>query len=479
MWLIPTLLRSAFVPASACLTKESELRSAISALTSEQLFMVSGKPQQPASLLRSWKRERWSQRLCGAAIFDASTSQLFEAKWTASLPDSRAKIYQSPGGVQVLMGNAQGFSLTSLMPPTIAVRGGSLWRTSAPSLLPPPPLWTKPKASSTKERPPESWENWPTEGGIRSGSLFQRPQLVLVMGGQDGSALLGAWPTPMVGAGENSHGQISGDYRRNMDTILKSPTWATPDCNTSTYSNGRMGPNIREQASQWLTPNVPNGGRSVSEALVQSKGMTEDGQKKTVGLESQTRHWPSPRATDGTKGGPNQAGSKGDLMLPSASAQWGTPQARDYRSPDSPDSGNYQRKMDKGWTIDLNSQAAAWDKPELVSAWPTPAARDAKGANSVNHVTTNGTGRMHMDQLANFVAHSPSSPQAPQIPDGPESSPTTPASPRRLNPAFGCWLMGWPFWWTNPGITSSGKLATEFAQFRRQLRLQLSLIVQE
>ncbi|MFJ6566560.1 hypothetical protein ACIQNU_04020 [Streptomyces sp. NPDC091292] len=30
---------------------------------------------------------------------------------------------------------------------------------------------------------------------------------------------------------------------------------------------------------------------------------------------------PTPRATDGTKGGPNQRGSKGDLMLPSAAAQ--------------------------------------------------------------------------------------------------------------------------------------------------------------
>jgi DNA (cytosine-5)-methyltransferase 1 len=27
---------------------------------------------------------------------------------------------------------------------------------------------------------------------------------------------------------------------------------------------------------------------------------------------------PTPRATDGTKGGPNQRGSSGDLMLPSA-----------------------------------------------------------------------------------------------------------------------------------------------------------------
>lgn len=38
--------------------------------------------------------------------------------------------------------------------------------------------------------------------------------------------------------------------------------------------------------------------------------------------------------------------------------------------------------------------------------YPTPAARDYKGANSVEHIETNGTGRKHMDQLANFVKHS-------------------------------------------------------------------------
>ena len=29
---------------------------------------------------------------------------------------------------------------------------------------------------------------------------------------------------------------------------------ATPDCNTASYSNGKMGPNIREQATNWPTP---------------------------------------------------------------------------------------------------------------------------------------------------------------------------------------------------------------------------------
>lgn len=40
--------------------------------------------------------------------------------------------------------------------------------------------------------------------------------------------------------------------------------------------------------------------------------IVENGLLETGGL------LPTPRATDGTKGGPNQRGSKGDLMLPSA-----------------------------------------------------------------------------------------------------------------------------------------------------------------
>lgn len=45
------------------------------------------------------------------------------------------------------------------------------------------------------------------------------------------------------------------------------------------------------------------------------------------------------------------------------------------------------------------------------SRWPTPAARDFKGANGADHLE-NGTGRLHLDQLPNFVAHLWSTPRA-------------------------------------------------------------------
>lgn len=379
------------------------------------------------------------------------------------------------------------------------------------------------------------------------------------MAGRDGSALPGAWPTPdaaMHGGANTSPGPAGA--RPNISLAAKQ--WLTPHGMTGIDSTGN--PTFPEQAAQWLTPNVPNGGRSVSAKLVASKGMTEDGEKKTVGLESQTRHWgtpqardyrspdspdspnyqrklaegysidlnsqaanwasqepaeglarPTPRATDGTKGGPNQAGSKGDLMLPSAAAQWHANSA----------GTNSQSSL-----VDTDAPTAtAKDSTPPVLAWPTPAARDAKGANSSEHVTTNGTGRMHMDQLPNFVEHGlknwptpsagvieakskppiigtrkPSDPQIgladiavhhfspldPATPSGAttstrvvsvsgsELSPTTRPvhvlGRLRLNPAFVCWLMGWPFWWTNPGITSSVK--AEMVSYRCALQWHLS-----
>jgi len=77
-----------------------------------------------------------------------------------------------------------------------------------------------------------------------------------------------------------------------------------------------------------------------------------------------------------------------------------------------------------------------------------------------------------MDQLANYVEHSP---QAQAISDGQKYSNASPSSRQRLNPAFAAWLMGWPWWWTNPGLTSS--VQSEMESWRsQQLVLMSSLL---
>lgn len=158
------------------------------------------------------------------------------------------------------------------------------------------------------------------------------------------------------------------------------------------------GGEFAKQASTWLTPNVPNGGCSVSPELVASKGATPEGEKRTVGLESQTRHWATPRTITG---GAESAERKKELG----------------------------RENSGGG--DLQAQVKTWD----------------------------------------------SSPPAPTTPDGGPSSPIDQNSRRRLNPAFGCWLMGWPCWWTNPGITSCAK--SEMVLYRSALQRQLSSLLGE
>lgn len=78
-----------------------------------------------------------------------------------------------------------------------------------------------------------------------------------------------------------------------------------------------------------------------------------------------------------------------------------------------------------------------------------------------------------MGQLSNFVAHS--SHLAQPMPDGPPSCESGPASPqpstKRLNPAFGEWLMGWPVGWTIAEPSASN--ASETALWRFALRQRL------
>lgn len=182
-------------------------------------------------------------------------------------------------------------------------------------------------------------------------------------------------------------------------------------------------------------------------------------------LNDKVARWGTPRASDGEKGGPNQSFGAGGMPLPSQAAQWPTPtsmQTREGWSAEELDSARQKAKAKAG-----NGNGFGLGLGAAVSAWPTPAARDWKGENSSDHLT-NGTGRLHMDQLPNAVAHGFTRPDLPTQMHGAMPSPHAPISrplwawmtrshgrtvsrrlwkarsKRRLNPAFVEWLMGWP-----------------------------------
>ena len=81
--------------------------------------------------------------------------------------------------------------------------------------------------------------------------------------------------------------------------------------------------------------------------------------------------WATPSAADatGNHGGGQHKSLRTDVYN-SSNQLWPTPQARDYRSGDNPDSPRQGRKAERGWSNNLN---------DVVKLWGTPRACDYKG----------------------------------------------------------------------------------------------------
>lgn len=127
-----------------------------------------------------------------------------------------------------------------------------------------------------------------------------------------------------------------------------------------------------------------------------------------------------------------------------------------------------------GFGMSLGEAARRW-------RWPTPAARDYKGANSAAHLEVS-TGALHLDQLPNFVEHIfhlPSSPDLLTIAGGSMSStagPNTnqPSQKRRLNPIFVEALMRWP-----TGLSGFARQETAWTQWWLLMPSLLSALVSQ
>lgn len=126
-------------------------------------------------------------------------------------------------------------------------------------------------------------------------------------------------PTPVASDGERQSGTYSRGNPTLSGALLPTPTVAdSRGTRNATAGRKEHNPNVH---LGWTLTDVTYSGVLGSALL------------------------PTPRATDGTKGGPNQRGSKGDLMLPSAVSQMSSgastspPSAAGSRSSDDPPPG--------------------------------------------------------------------------------------------------------------------------------------------
>lgn len=98
-------------------------------------------------------------------------------------------------------------------------------------------------------------------------------------------------------------------------------------------------PTAANDAGLWPTPNVPNGGRSCAHVTdwrgADGRTAYHNGKNVQVGLEHAAKHWPTPTASLGTKGGrvtPRKSLEGGTLIEAVSQRAYATPTARDWRS---------------------------------------------------------------------------------------------------------------------------------------------------
>jgi hypothetical protein len=182
-----------------------------------------------------------------------------------------------------------------------------------------------------------------------------------------------------------------------------------------------------------------------------------------VSLERQAT-WPSAGANDWK--GTAQEGQRRGQLDAMAEQSWRTPTAEASEEP------GERRATD----ATINSQARGWKTPHGLSVireggggefanqetgWMTPSGLDVKAGAYTYDQHDKSKPR------ASLTGQSRSFPQdPPTLQDGSESSTPTPASPRRLNPRFVSYLMGWPLL----GATTSDCSETAWSRYKQRMR---------
>jgi len=185
------------------------------------------------------------------------------------------------------------------------------------------------------------------------------------------------------------------------------------------------GANRTEFYRAWATPAASDDVRGTTPY---SQAEIDRPQGKPMTLAKDVAEWQTPSSQ--MHNSRRQVGAtEREPLLPAQANQWATPKADDPRA------GVCDSELNR-------------KQPRLiaqVTKWSTPRASERMQENSADANTS-------LSRQVQVIST-----------DGIELSPTAPSTSerRRLNPAFVCWLMGWPWWWTRAEPTSFGAQETE------------------
>lgn len=170
----------------------------------------------------------------------------------------------------------------------------------------------------------------------------------------------------------------SSSLESTTGATLNKPIWPTPDAGVL---------NDREEPETFL------------ERQRFHANKRENPTRAGLTLAIASKIWSTPSANDGMRGEDRARRDTGmpNSSLPTDVQSWPTP------------------RVSIGMTNGMGDPDRAKDSrlENTAAAWPTPATRDYKGANSADHLDVS-KGSLHLDQLPNFVAHVWSTPRVAQ-----------------------------------------------------------------
>ena len=350
MWIIPKQLHtSAYVQDTKGLGQDSEEFSQ----TCERSLTWRGKDSLQRTWLQRWKRENWMQHLCSRTLKHSHTESFVDA-WTSSLAGSRANLLAK-------LDHVRGLKIPGICSPTSGMGSESadpeLFSSKTLKEL---SLVKRPMENQFSNMSSENWKDWVTSQRQEFSQRVKSAHLI-----RESESSSSVWRTPQSQepgiSTERLKGQLDGSRAYDKET-------------------GRLAQyGLTQQVQKnWATPNtMDHMDQRSPEALQRQFETTRKGRTQPANLREQVhpKNWPTARTSD-AEGGRIETELTED----------------GFRSK--------RHRSDQYFGAKLRDAVETHEE----KAWPTPATRDYKGANSVQHIMgETASKRGHMGQLPNAV----------------------------------------------------------------------------